>query len=263
MGVLFRRKAKLVVGPRAGSGSAIENLRIAFEIEKTSEENPNRAKISVYNLSETTRSMFEQPNIVAVLSAGYGNDTETIFIGDINRVNTIKEGPDRITTFEAGDGEKKVKETVVNKSFAPGTNFTQVLSEITTKLGMPVRTQGVTPEIFSKGVSASGVASDLLTKFLKKQDLEWSVQNGVLVIKPADKPDVISALRLSSETGLVGSPEKREKGLNFKCLLSPKLVPGAPVIIDSAQIKGTFICRTVKHTGDSKQGDWLTEVEAL
>lgn len=117
--------------------------------------------------------------------------------------------------------------------------------------------------MFSKGVSASGTARELLTKYLKKQGLEWSIQNETLVIKPAGLPDLLATVRLSSSTGLIGSPEKREKGVNFKCLLAPELMPGSPVLLDSEQIKGLFICRTVKHNGDTKQGDWLTEVEAL
>ena len=50
MGMLWDRNAAVVFGVRGEQGTRVENLRIAFNIVKTSESNTNASTIVIYNL---------------------------------------------------------------------------------------------------------------------------------------------------------------------------------------------------------------------
>ena len=101
MSLLWDKKAVLSFGPKGVKGVKVSGLRIIFDIEKTSGSNPNTGKIQVYNLNETSVGTLKtNENLSAILEVGYGDNLEQLFIGDIQRSFTQRNGPDFITTME-------------------------------------------------------------------------------------------------------------------------------------------------------------------
>lgn len=118
-GVQFGRRAQLVIGPKfTGSNGLVEpplakifRTRITFDIEKDDGSNPNKAKISIYNLNEDSRNFIEQDKTALILQVGYGDNLSVLFFGDLakNGVTNKRVGPDIITTLEAGDSEEIIR----------------------------------------------------------------------------------------------------------------------------------------------------------
>lgn len=264
---LFDRVVAVEFGEPGKVGRRFTDLRIVFDIKKTSNSEPNKGKIQIYNLTKASQTLAEKKangTLFLKLYAGYGDKLETIFTGDINTSLTRRDGGDVITEFECGDGETQYQETVVNKSFSPGVNFKDVLSTAAKSFGLPINSiSGVKDEQFINGLSVSGQSKNVMDDLTKKQGLKWSIQNGALQVTGPDGKVEGRMVVLRADTGLIGSPKKKDKGaFEFISLLQPKIFPGCLVRLESKFLKGDFVAKTVIHKGDSVEGDYFTTVEA-
>ena len=71
---------------------SIEQLRVAFEIDKTINEKPNPAKIQVWNLNrDHINQLLSQDYKKVALSVGYG-ELRQIYAGDITKTRIQREG---------------------------------------------------------------------------------------------------------------------------------------------------------------------------
>lgn len=263
MSILFGRSASLTVGVPGEQGKKFTDLRITFDIEKSIEANPNSGKISIFNLSEQSRALFEQKGATVILMAGY-TIPELIFSGDVKKPLNNRSGPDWITEIEAGDGETAYQEARIDKSYTPGTSVRQIVTDLGKQLGTSVgEIKGVTAETFVQGFVASGPVRKYLDEMTEKQGLKWSIQDNALQILPKGDSTTEEAVVLSADSGLVGNPKKKDKGIEFQCLLQPKLKPGRKVIIISKTVNGTYTVQKVRHNGDTEGGEWYSNCEAV
>jgi len=244
-----------------------EVFRIGFNVELTSEANANTAAVSIYNMNETNRSFFEKKDLKVILMAGYGPKPSIVFKGDVvgEKTSSKKSGQDIITTIESGDGRFTLKNTVLNKTFAPGISLESVIKDIQKSMGLPGDLKDIKSETFNQGLSISGSPREALDKLTEKQNLEWSIQGGVLQIKKKGGAISGEVVIVSPDTGLIDIPVKTNEGVEFQTLLNPVLVPGRSVKIESKFLKGTqsFIVRKVQHQGDNFTGVWTSFVEAI
>jgi len=281
MGVLFDRYCGLTIGRPGREGTLFENLRITFQIVKTSDSNSNTAKISIYNLNDNSIGLIEEENQEAILEAGYngtrapiqGNVFEEKLIGivakgDIKNVTTVKQGVDRITTFETGDGEDALTNATLDKSYPPGISTAQIVDEVKNTLGVVKGTiKGVIDQVFNNGLSVSGKAKDTMDEITEKMGAEWSIQDGELQVLPRDGSTNEEAIFLTPDTGLIGAPTRKvgkdkKAAVEFMSLLNPKMRPGRRVKIESFSLSGVFTIRKVTMTGDNKQGSFTCKCEA-
>lgn len=266
MATLFRRSATLQVGT-----TKIEGLRIAASVKKTLQSEPNTAEISVWNLSPTNRARFQEKNQTLLLQAGYDDQLEQIFVGDVSVVTTTREGPDWLTKVVCGDGERAFREAKITQSFKAGTTKEQVLKEYLGKSGLDYvkdlaslfnKSDKTKPQEYAKGFSVSGSVSKELNRFCESNGLEWSIQNGLLQLLPKGKTVDNTAFLLKPTTGLIGSPQIGEKGIvKARSLLNGKLNPGKQVKIESELINGFFRIETALFNLDTHAGDFQVEIE--
>ena len=266
--ILFDRTATLIFGVKNtvvnDPGRQVTNLRMAFKIEKTSESFPNKAEIRVWNMSESSRSLAERQQLKLFFEAGYGGKNRGLFVGSGGRVLSRREGPDIITEFEYGDGETEFQNAKLDFSFNPGTSVKEVFSKLTETIGLPLGEQkGIKDETFLSGLTLSGPVRDHLDNLTERQNLEWSIQDGEVQIIP--KGDTITGedVFLTPETGLIGSPKKKDKGLEITSLLIPEIRPGRKLKLESEFLKGIYRILKVTHQGDTHGKEWysVTEVE--
>ena len=258
---LWQRYIAVTIGTKGG-GEAVkfDGLRIVFQVEKTSESTANTAKISVYNLGGRGRALAEKEKTIVILEVGYGGGIEQLFYGDITRAYISRQGADWVTTMECGDGSEALRSAHIDKSYAPGTDLKQVINDVAQGLvdrGKVVMGSllGIESEKAQGGISLSGRNKTILDELTAKQGLEWSVQDNVLQILPKDQDSGLQAVLLTPETGLVGSPVKREVdgglGVEFKALIQPRLTPGRMVRIESREVDGDYKLVEVKFAGDT------------
>lgn len=296
MGELYLRKVIVDIIPSIGSGLQIKDLRIQFKVEKTNESTPNTAEIRIYNLSESTRALFEAEKSKVRLSIGYlglnpdgkrgfgldkSSNVQTVVIGDITRAAHKKkkvtkavgqndhitrskvEGVDLVTTVEVADGDNRYRNSRLDKGYPPNVRLKDVFTDLATSMGLGTGvTIGVPEKNYANGLSLSGLSRDHLNVLTRSNNLEWSIQDETLQIIPQGVGTSDAPILISPETGLVGSPTKTTNGVEFDSLIQPALRPGRRVQIESRLVKGIFKLRKVTHEGDSQRGDFLSKCEA-
>ena len=217
---LFNRVAELIVGQSGKDGILIKDLRFSFSIEKTLTETLNTSTVRIYNLSLSSRKVVETPNNALILKAGYSQDKGplTIFVGVVRRSLTIREGPDWVTELELDDGLIAYRDTKLTTSFQPGAKAVDVLNFVADQFGLPVRKmpEGIPQKIYPNGFPAVGRVRDAMGKVCNYLGLEWSIQNQEIQIIKKGGSTAKTAIVLSPETGMIGSPELEAKTMSDK-----------------------------------------------
>lgn len=259
MSLLFLRKAALTVGSRK-----FEGIRLNFSIEKTSASSSNKASVTAYNLNNDSKAFVEKKEGLMRLEAGYQDNISILFLGDIAKVMTKRSGADITTVIESGDGESRLANAHVEIGLKSGATDQQIIDQVIKALAVKRGiVKGIQRKEYLNGFSFSGKASEVLDDITRKQELEWSIQNGALQIIPKADNTGEMAVLLNAQTGLLDVPNKTEDGFIAKSLLNPLLMPGRQVKIESELLTGisVFKIEKARHVGDTQEGEWMSEVE--
>lgn len=288
---LFLRAHELVIGPKVSTiGTPTEPViarrfanRLNFRVEKSTVPAPNKAKITLYNISKDSRNFLEQKDMIVFLKAGFNNDPKNIFIGEILRRESGRSGPDVTLSLECGDAERILTRAHIEISLRRGATNLLLFSQAAAKLGLSLGiSSGITQVTYRNGYAFSGLVSDLLTEQTRNLGLEWNIQDGELRILPIRGTDGETAVVIDKDSGLIGFPTKTIDGLKFDSLLNHRLRPGRAVKVASEQFQGQFgptasllastsliqsgditKCRRVIHEGDTREGKWTSSVESV
>lgn len=275
MADLFRRELALIVGGRQVAG-----LRVAFRATKTLASKPNAIEIRVWNLAPETRAAAQEKGAGVMLSAGYEGDARLLFVGDVDLVTHEREGPDWVTTLQAGDGLNAVRQGRIMEAFAAGAKVSDVVRKLagSMKVSMgnaleELKTGGVDGAIdsFANGLIVNGPVHEEMNRIARATGFEWSVQDGALQILKTGKANSKEAVVLSPSTGLIGSPTPaivatqgggKRKVVRARSLLNGDLAPGRAVQIDGAAVRGWYRIEKVQMVGDTYGQDWFSDLEA-
>ena len=287
-GRFWIRDCKLIVGKDNGDGLDLSNLRITFKTKKGDAETPNSAEINVYNLSDETASKIRNEFTQVFLSAGYVNNVGLIFQGNIRQVRIWREnGVDKILAILAADGDKAYNFATVNKTLAAGSRPADRVNVCQESFKNKGAGNAYAPdpggEALPRGKVMYGMARKYMRDEARDTDCEWSFQDGKMqmVKKSGYLPG--EAVVLTSETGLVGSPEQTQDGVTLKCLLNPRLKVGGRIKLDNASIKeaqtqigkaggeqppaldsdGFYRIIKIDYTGDTRGNDWYAEITCI
>jgi hypothetical protein len=301
-GRMFGRRMKLQVGtidfasedefdPQLGDDGA---LRVSFAVRKeiprkvaaTAGAEPPALELAIYNLAERTRRKLDGLKGTSLrgiaMSAGYGEDIGVIFAGELHTVTSAIEGTEWVTKIVGKTG-KTAGSVVVNESLPPGaskgdralkllevlqrenpgTNFDKAKARI--KAG---DAKGVLDTIVN-GVTMAGKALEQFRVLSKDLGLEAWIDDGeALALAPGEvRGDRRVVLR--ADTGLIGPPTRIEDPkspdmliVRMTSLLQWRLALAGAVELESGGLNGFFRVRALRHTGDTHEGDWQTEIEA-
>lgn len=263
----FRRKIGLLIADASGQALDLSGFRVVFSVEKTANEEPNKAVIEVWNLGETTASSLVAGKMSRiVLQAGYEENSSVIFDGNLIAVTRLRQGADIITHIEAGDGDKAYAFAVVQESIASGYSNSDVVRTASNGL----KTQGVrgektdavsADEKYPRGRVLFGAARKYAREVSKTTDCQWSIQDGQVVFcKVNQAAKGAQAFFLSRVSGLVGAPTVDKDGVKATACLNPQLKIYDPIQIESEFVKGVYKILTVKHDGDTHGNLWTTEI---
>lgn len=262
-------------------GVALDGLRCAFKVTKSLEQTPNQCVLTVYNLSKDRRAQLQKKGTKVFLQAGYTGTVRQIFSGDARLVQSKQQGPDWMTEFQCGDGERAYRFARFSETYRPGTSVEQVVRALAAALNIDASNavQQVTNargpaglDQFVYGYAYHGKASDALGEILRSVGLSWSIQDGKLQVLSSTDVAQGQVVVISKESGMVDSPvfntPKDEEGaptLSVKTLLQPAILCGGSVEIRSESVNGQFKVLSLTHEGDTNGGPWHTslELEAL
>lgn len=297
---LFDRAWRVgVAGQFDGDGSPerrlidVSQLDIEFHIEKTLRPEPNKCKLTIYNLSQDNRQAIEALNLYdpkklpgqkrpkhkkraprapkvgrirVEIEAGYVEGTALLFRGDLRRAISSRKGGDWVTEIEGEDGGTTVLASRIRESFPPGTNLLVVVRACAEALGIGlgniIEVQSLlTSRSFTHGTTLYGPAAEELKGLLRRAGVAYSIQNGVLQFRNV-VPLVANAVTLNQNTGLVGDPEHNATGtVTAVSLLNPELSIGGYVLLESkGGLGGVYQVVAVDYDGSTFENDWYAKL---
>lgn len=275
---LFKRDVRVIVGPYTidalnTAGGRQPLLKLTFDVEKTADRSANTASLAVWNLAETTRSWFQEKGLEVIIEAGYVDERNQIFKGDIESTLITRPSVDWIVQLELGDGSQALKSARINESLRGPQKLGKVLEKAANALGLDVgnlkeqvRTDGARSVLkqLLNNIILSGKASDVLDEISSAAGLTYSIQDKSLQFVAKGGSVSGPAIELNDSRGLIGSPEVGEKGVvTAKSLLNGRIKPGVRIDLESLLLDGEYIVQKVKHSGDTWGNDWHTEMEMV
>ncbi len=280
---LFRRVVRVAVAPKTegskgtlaaiegASGFDLSGLDCVFKVKKTLKAEPNTCSLRIYNLAASTRRVLEgSKKLTLRLEAGYPGTVGQLFLGEIARASTERDGTDMVTKIETGDSEKEIQASRLSLTIGPKVPASVALTAIAKSLGVGLGNVGLAAAklaaagktLYGPGTILTGSSAQLLTDFCRSADLEWSIQDGMIQILDRAKALDGMAVELSPETGLVGSPSVDHEGIvTAKALIQSDLIPGRKVSFDSLSFKGGYKIQEVEYLGDTSGQDWYAKLQ--
>lgn len=247
-------------------------LRVEFKIEKTIDPKPNKATISIWNLSKETRATIQTKRVPVLVEAGYVGNKAILFAGKLNVATHTRRGPDWVSKFDSGDGSFEYSSKRIRESIKPGAKVKAIMKKVADSFGLGLGNAfakidegnfrgGI--EEFKKGISLNGRAADVFDNLVASGGLQWSIQDENLLLLRNDETTEDDAIDLTPATGLLDSPQIGEKGVvTGRALLNPNIQPGRRVRIETAEVDGFYKITKATHTGDTGAiQPWFSEFE--
>lgn len=282
MNTMYGRTAVLNVGKDVSIDS--DNLTMNFEVVFDDDTDPNESSIEVYNLSNSTIAYLKRNERVS-LTAGYKSDGRGVILSSrISSVKTSKDGMDKLTritvidgpnlegielperTETVGTGKKKKVQKTRKKTYGKNTKASQIVRDLIPLLGVAVGKIRIPRDVtFSKGYTVEGKPLEELHKLAKTCRAQVFIHKQRLYFCTIADVATSTQFTISSDTGLIGSPEpyeeETERGYKVNCLLQFRIGVGSLINIDSRTVKGRFRVKRGRHYWNGS--DFMTEVEVV
>lgn len=292
----YLRKCQLIVYDTELNGIDLSNLRIKFSVKRSDTMTPNVADIRIYNVSEQTAlsifinlqpSVFKPTRGSVLLQAGYESNYGVIFKGNIKQVILGRESAtDTFVDIIAGDGDRAYNFAIVNSTLAAGSTQNDQVAAATNAMAPKGVTDGhlgvFPPTTLPRGKVMYGNARNYLRQVAMNTEKTWSIQDEKITFVPIKSYLPYERVILTSKTGLVGTPQQTNEGVNVKCLLNPLIRIGGRIDIAEATVQdfkinlsvpnsaanipapltadGVYYVLVAEHSGDTRGVDWYTSL---
>jgi len=250
---LWGRQVRFEVGQSGSIGFSISDLRVMFRITHTQGGAPSQATISIFNLQAESIAEFQREDAIVRLFAGYDVPL-LIFQGStvIDGVSVDKRGPDRVLNVKAQDGLIEVQQSQVDVTLDGETTLMDILTEALGQLGLPIGPQADLPDTRFQDYTFHGDASDLLDRVASMGGVDWTIRDGTFVTVAEGEDTGEGSLLINAEAGnMIGSPSRKDGGIQVTALLDAGMRPGMAFRVESDQINGDFTAGEVVFSGDS------------
>lgn len=266
---LYGRRCRVVVGNVEYSG-----VRTTFKISRSTSGKPNQMEIGLYNLAPEHRDQMQEEGLPVRIFAGYENTIALIGSGDLWDARPVRHGPDIVMEIKANDGDRAFRRQL-RKSWSAGVAKRDVVKALAEAMGLGLipASLDLVSGVYQSPRVVSGPASQVLERMTLALDLDWSIQDGQLLLVPRDGSTTERAVVLDAASGLIGSPEIQERrkptkngkitrGLvKAQAQLNPLLRPGRGVLLASQLVSGKFRVDVVDHDGDTHdESRWVSSV---
>lgn len=286
----YLRSCKLIVATGNGNGLDLSALRIKFSIKRSDTVTPNTADIRVYNLDEKTAIQIRKEFTRVILQAGYQGNEGVIFQGNIKQVIIGRESAtDTFIDIVAGDGDRAYNFAIVSTTLAAGSRQADQINAASSAMASKGTTLGHVGDLpanqLPRGKVMYGNARKYLSDAAGTSSKIWSIQDEKITFVGKKTYLPGEAVLLTSKTGMIGTPQQTNEGVNVKCLLNPNIKIAGRVKIDNASIQrfkinlavpnspanipaplsadGVYYVLVVEHQGDTRGVDWYTNLICL
>ena len=225
---------------------SLEGMAIKGKVSRKAGTIAAEATLSIANLTQsdieyltTYTSPYMKPKVKKLVNiyAGYSQSGwGRIFQGDITEA--IPEGmPDTWLNIKAQSQYYNQRSPI--SYGVTNTTSKEIAQSIANNLGLTFDWQATSEkniDIFDFIGSKAG----LIKEFNKLDDVTMFEDNGTLKVvdKVSTPPDKNQIPLITKDSGLIGLPEPDQYGVKFKCLLSPALIPGQWIRLESVKLTG-------------------------
>lgn len=284
----YKRHFSLVVYGTNLNGLDLSSLHCTFSVKRSSNMTPNCADIRIYNLDQNTALQIKQQYTKVIIQGGYDSNYGVIFKGNIKQVILGRESAtDTFVDLNCGDGDLAYNYAIVNASVAAGSSMLDQLNQISapmSSLGTALGNQqpAFQPTILPRGKTLWGGSKDYMRNIAQQNGLTWSIQNEKIEFVPQQGYSPGISVVLTSKTGMIGTPQQTNIGVNVVCLMNPLINPGRTIKIDNASVAqlkidlgnpkdpvnlappltadGVYYVLVIEQTGDNRGVNWYSKL---
>lgn len=255
-------------------------FNITASVNYAYSESPNTCDVTVYNLNKTTRDaiFFDAWDYFTfrkmTFKAGYGNDLQVLFNGNIKEAFSDRSGPDVSTKISGWDNFWYVN-NYTKTTLDAGADRNTVLNAILEGVDTGMRGAKVILSDFKdlpknlRSETLNGRPQDLVKERIGQDASLFFDDNKLFVLKDNDVVGTEDSIPVvNSDTGLLGVPIKRNRVVEFRMLFEPSLRVGRAFKLESQfsdKLNGTYKILSVNHSlslGENIGGENITSVRA-
>ena len=256
-----------------------EPARVVFNVAIMADGLQSLAQISVFGLGRESRGkVYEQYNRVK-LSAGYLDNTALIFDGRIQNVSIGRDGAETFVTMYCNSTGEEWEQSFVNRTWGGRTSAEQVIRDVAGTFGYNVELIGDFSDLppLISGYTMQMDSKQAMRNLSKRYGFSWGVRNFQVIVARLDTY-TSEVWDISADTGMVGSPQIRERGVDVRVKLNPRINPYDRMRLENATSELTFNnpqaayypdtigvgeygIRSVTHSGDFYGDAWDTYIE--
>ncbi len=258
---LYRRKIDFMAGGKSFDG---DDFTIEFDVPFSTSPNPDISEVVIYNLTNESISAIES-KAYAILNAGYAGNIGNILSGRVESSSTEWRGMDKVTTVKVSDGGIEWRSARVQKTYAKNSKASYIMQDLAGIMGLEVAE--ITPAkdlTYQLGKTISGNVESALKQLAKDTQSKLYINKDKLYIRKEGKGTETGFL-LKSDTGLLGSPEKKEVEnktmYNVKCLLQHEITTDSIIQIESRGLNGTY--RVTEGSHRCAGNEFITEMVVI
>lgn len=238
------------------------------EIELDTGSKPNKAKVSMANLSPASLKLLGAKGCLLQVQAGDGVPS-LLFQGDVltGEMKTKRQGADWITEITARDGGRAwLSAATYLGAYPPGTTYGAILGDLFRGLGVPLAMVGATfpsGQQCTAGWTYAGPPRLGIDQLVRSLGGQWWIDRGKgYVMGTAADYAVLGMVPLiSATTGMIDAPEQGKGGIvKVKSLLIPALRPGMGFVLQSRFVSGAYRATKVQHKLSSECTIWETAI---
>lgn len=256
---------------------------IEFDIKRSIGTDDNSMMIKIYGLSEKSRKQlvkdyYNTQDFLSggqyrqvILTAGYEKDINVVFAGTLIEGYSVREGVDEVTYLYCVSGAYGRYNNFINQSFAAGTPYNQIIDYIINQLTKDKYIEKGAIQLIDgsaqTGYLALGDGFNILSEFgpvfidLNKINF---LQLDYVINKTIGAKDIQV---ISAETGLLGTPMRRNTFIEVNSMFQPKIQLGQLIEIKSITapyFNGQFKVMGIQHKGmisNAKPGTLITTLQ--
>lgn len=247
-------------------------LDVEFTVPFDDDLEANEAEIIVYNLAANTIKALKK-NQAITITAGYKSDTGVIFKGKISNVSTKFDGVDKKATINALDSQGQKEKTIESITYKAGVKASYILKDLIKRLKLPIKVFKMRRDhTYKDAVTVSGGIMQAIQQYSDVCGVSTYICKGQVYSRYLKDGDNIK-FTVSTDTGLIGSPEAFEEEINvddtteiingykFTMLLQHRITTASIISLKSRDVSGSFRVRGGTHKFDGST--FTTECEVI
>jgi hypothetical protein len=267
--------------PPPGNVFLPEPLHITFNSYQTIQQGFWYCDIEIFNLNSPTTQELLLQGMTVTLDAGYQTQPYgTIFKGTLLQPLWTRNGNTDKLTLHCICGLIESSNNFIGQTIAGGITQRQLVAQMAAACHFPLdasNTDDLSSGVDPRASTFFGQPSDFLQEIADGNNANLWFTNMALNIRALREQTTVPTISYGPGTGLIGSPQQTQDGVQIRVLLDPRLtlltqvkldegviieqlprnIPSYPTILDA---NGLYIVGAVKHFGDSRANTWYSDI---